>query len=80
MTYDEAVSLLPPTYAHALRLHGQGCDEEQIARELAVEAAAVGPLLRLAQAKLTRLLGTGQDAAAAPTEGESTPAPSNEQG
>jgi len=58
VTRDEALALLPPAYAKALQLHDQGCDEQRIAAELAVDAAAVGPLLRLANAKLTRLLAT----------------------
>jgi DNA-directed RNA polymerase specialized sigma24 family protein len=61
VTYDEALALLPPAYAQALRLHDQGCGEQRIAAELAIETAAVGPLLRLANAKLTRLLATAGD-------------------
>jgi DNA-directed RNA polymerase specialized sigma24 family protein len=62
VTHDEALALLPPAYARALQLQDQGYDEQQIAAQLAIDAAAVGSLLRLASAKLTRLLATtGQD-------------------
>jgi DNA-directed RNA polymerase specialized sigma24 family protein len=62
VTHDEALALLPPAYAQALQLQDRGYDEQQIAAELAIEAAAIGPLLRLANAKLARLLATtGQD-------------------
>jgi DNA-directed RNA polymerase specialized sigma24 family protein len=58
VTRDEALALLPPAYARALQLQDQGHDEPQIAAQLAIDAAAVGPVLRLANAKLARLLGT----------------------
>jgi DNA-directed RNA polymerase specialized sigma24 family protein len=58
VTHDEALALLPAAYARALRLQDQGYDEQQIAAELAIDAAAVGPVLRLANAKLARLLAT----------------------
>ena len=58
VTRDEALALLPPAYAQAIRLQDQGYDEQQIAARLAIDAAAVGPLLRLANAKLARLLAT----------------------
>lgn len=61
VTHDEALALLPPAYAQALRLQDQGCDEQQIAAQLAIEAAAVGSLLRLANAKLARLLAMAGD-------------------
>lgn len=56
MTYEEALDLLPVMYAQALHLRRLGCDEQAIAAELAVEPAAVGPMLQLAEAKLARLL------------------------
>jgi DNA-directed RNA polymerase specialized sigma24 family protein len=58
VTHDEALALLPSVYAQALQLHDQGYDAQQIAEELAIDAAAVGPVLRLANAKLARLLAT----------------------
>jgi DNA-directed RNA polymerase specialized sigma24 family protein len=57
---DEALAMLPTPYAQALRLRRQGLDPAGIARELAVDDAAIGPLLRLAEAKLARLLEAGQ--------------------
>jgi DNA-directed RNA polymerase specialized sigma24 family protein len=63
VTRDEALRLLPPAYAHALDLNGRGFDEQQIADELAIDLAAVGPLLRLAEAKLARLLEMNTSAA-----------------
>jgi hypothetical protein len=68
MTQDEALDLLPPAYARALQLQSQGRNEQWIARELGVEAAAVGPLLRLAEAKLTRLVSTTRGAESATTD------------
>lgn len=62
MTYDDAVALLPPVYARALQLHDEGWDKRRIARELAVDPAAIGPMLHLAQAKLTRLMQLERDA------------------
>jgi DNA-directed RNA polymerase specialized sigma24 family protein len=61
VTRDEALALLPPAYVQALQLQDQGCGEQQIAAELAIEAAAVAPLLRLANAKLARLLAMAGD-------------------
>jgi DNA-directed RNA polymerase specialized sigma24 family protein len=68
VTYEEALRLLPPAYVQALHLLSQGWDEQRIASELAVDEAAVGPLLRLAEAKLTRLLNTEQDTKRSETE------------
>jgi hypothetical protein len=53
---DESVlARLPEAYAAALRLRGQGLDEATIAAQLELEPQAVGPLLRLAEAKLAAL-------------------------
>ena len=57
MDRDEALSQLPGLYGRALRLREQGCDRAQIAVELDVPAEAVGMLLRVAEAKLARLIG-----------------------
>jgi len=46
---------LPETYALALRLRGEGLDDDAIARVLHIETESVGPLLDLAQSKLAGL-------------------------
>jgi hypothetical protein len=51
MDRAEAVRLLPEAYARALTLRAQGHDDTRIA-----VPEAIGPLLRLAEAKLQRLL------------------------
>ena len=56
MDRAEAVRLLPEKYARALLLRDQGCEEAQIAAALDIVPEAIGPLLRLAEAKLQRLL------------------------
>jgi hypothetical protein len=53
---DEALGLLPATYALALRLRDAGSSDVVIATRLGIEREAVGPLLRIARAKLGRLL------------------------
>ena len=56
MDRAEAVRLLPETYARALTLRDQGCDNAQIAAALGIVPEAIGPLLHLAEAKLQQLL------------------------
>jgi hypothetical protein len=56
MDRAEAVRLLPEKYAHALVLRDQGYDDTRIAAALDIVPEAIGPLLRLAEAKLQRLL------------------------
>jgi hypothetical protein len=56
MDRAEAVRLLPEKYARALVLRDQGCDDVRIAAALDIVPEAIGPLLRLAEAKLQRLL------------------------
>ena len=51
-----ALARLPATYADALRLRARGLDEPAIATELGLEPQAVGPLVRVATAKLATLL------------------------
>jgi DNA-directed RNA polymerase specialized sigma24 family protein len=50
-----AMSRLPEPYAAALRLHDMG-DDDRIAERLGIEPAGVPALLRLATAKLKRLV------------------------
>jgi DNA-directed RNA polymerase specialized sigma24 family protein len=52
----EALAQLPVAYAVALRLSDLGVSTEMIAHALDIEPDAVGPLLRLAHAKLRELL------------------------
>lgn len=55
MDRSAALDLLPPTYAEALRLAEAGL-EDAIPEQLGIAPEAVGPLLRLARAKLAALL------------------------
>jgi DNA-directed RNA polymerase specialized sigma24 family protein len=56
MDFASALKELPEVHAAVLRLHHAGTDAAGIAAELGIDADAVGPLLRVAEAKLTRLL------------------------
>jgi DNA-directed RNA polymerase specialized sigma24 family protein len=51
----EALQLLPEPYARALRLRDAG-KESLISERLGIEPQAVGPLIRMAEEKLARLL------------------------
>jgi DNA-directed RNA polymerase specialized sigma24 family protein len=53
---EEARRRLPERHAQALRLRDQGLTEESIAGVLGIPLAAVRPLLKIAEAKLARLL------------------------
>jgi DNA-directed RNA polymerase specialized sigma24 family protein len=56
-----AIAELPEAYATAVQLVDAGVNEEQIAEQIGIELEAVGPLLRVARAKLARALAiTGQ--------------------
>lgn len=48
----EALARLPRPYAVALRLRADGAGDALIAARVGVEPEAVGPLLRIARAKL----------------------------
>ncbi len=56
-----AFSLLPPSYATALRLRLDGATPAEVGDALDVDTAAVGSLLILADAKLRELLITSGD-------------------
>jgi DNA-directed RNA polymerase specialized sigma24 family protein len=56
MDLESALSELPEAHAVALRLYRAGADTARIASELGIDIDAVGLLLRVAQAKLARLL------------------------
>ncbi len=50
-----ALTLLPTVYARALAFDAQGLDANQLAARLDVDVSSVGPLLRVARAKLAAL-------------------------
>ena len=52
----DALGELPVAYAVALRLSDAGVSTQVIAQAVGVEVEAVGPLLRLARAKLAEVL------------------------
>jgi DNA-directed RNA polymerase specialized sigma24 family protein len=54
----DALARLPVAYAVALRLSDLGVSTDVIAHAVGVEPEAVGPLLRLAHAKLRELSET----------------------
>lgn len=56
MDRSTAIDQLPEAYANALRLYDQGHNDQAIAASLGVAPEAVGPLLRLATAKLHSIL------------------------
>jgi DNA-directed RNA polymerase specialized sigma24 family protein len=62
MDRAEAVRLLPEKYARALVLRDQGYDDARIAAALGIVPEAIGPLLRLAEAKLQQLLDNPPEA------------------
>ena len=53
-------SIGPEAYAAALRLQDEGHDDKAIAVRLGLAPAAVGPLLRVAAAKLHNILAAGE--------------------
>jgi DNA-directed RNA polymerase specialized sigma24 family protein len=60
MDRGTAIDRLPEAYANALRLCDQGHDNEAIAARLHLAPEAVGPLLRLAAAKLQTILAANE--------------------
>jgi DNA-directed RNA polymerase specialized sigma24 family protein len=62
MDRSTALGRLPETYAAALRLQDEGHDNNAIATRLDLAADAVGPLLRVAAAKLRTILTAGEEA------------------
>jgi DNA-directed RNA polymerase specialized sigma24 family protein len=53
-----AIGELPEAYATAIRLADDGLEHDAIAQRLGVAVESVGPLLRVASAKLARVLAT----------------------
>lgn len=60
MQRGEALDQLPARYAVALRLVESGAEPGLIARALGIEPESVGPLLQLADAKLSELLASDE--------------------
>ena len=56
MDVASALDELPEVHAAVLRLRHAGIDAAGVAAVLRIDIDAVGPLLRVAEAKLTRLL------------------------
>ena len=71
MDRADAIAGLPPSYQHVLQLVATGCPDDEIARQLGVEAQAVRSLIDLAEAKLARLITSSR--AGDTTGGEETP-------
>jgi DNA-directed RNA polymerase specialized sigma24 family protein len=62
MLSDElALDQLPEAHAAVLRLRDLGLSERTIAERLGLEPEAVGPLLRLAEAKRAALLASARE-------------------
>jgi DNA-directed RNA polymerase specialized sigma24 family protein len=58
---SEALELLPPSYAKALRLQDRGASQHAIARELGVPPEAVPRLLQIGASKLDAILERALD-------------------
>ena len=61
MDRSTAIDRLPEAYAVALRMQDEGHDDQAIAVRLGLALAAVGPLLRMAAAKLHTILAAGEE-------------------
>lgn len=61
MDRSTAIDRLPEAYAAALRLQDEGHDDNAIAVRLDLAPAAIGPLLRVAEAKLNSILAAGEE-------------------
>jgi DNA-directed RNA polymerase specialized sigma24 family protein len=61
MDRSTAIDRLPKAYAAALRLQDEGHDDNAIAARLGMAPTAVGPLLRVAAAKLHAILAAGEE-------------------
>jgi DNA-directed RNA polymerase specialized sigma24 family protein len=60
MDRGAALDRLPETYARALRLRDVGLRDEDIAMRLGIPPEAIAALLRVAEAKLTRLMASDE--------------------
>ncbi len=72
MDRSTAIDRLPEAYAAALRLQDEGHDDKAIAVRLGLAPAAVGPLLRVAAAKLHTILAAGEEGTR-PSLGDTAP-------
>ncbi len=61
MDRNTAIDRLPEAHAAALRLQDEGYDDNAIATRLDLAPAAVGPLLRVAAAKLHTIIAAGEE-------------------
>jgi hypothetical protein len=61
MDRSTAIDRLPKAYAAALHLQDEGHDDNAIAVRLGMAPTAVGPLLRVATAKLHAILTAGEE-------------------
>jgi DNA-directed RNA polymerase specialized sigma24 family protein len=61
MDRSTAIDRLPEAYAAALRLYDEGHDDQAIAARLHLPAEAVGPLLRVATAKLHSIFAANEE-------------------
>jgi DNA-directed RNA polymerase specialized sigma24 family protein len=61
MDRSTAIDRLPDAYAAALRLQDEGHDDKAIAARLDLAPTAVGPLLRVAAAKLQSILAATEE-------------------
>ncbi len=57
MERDEALDTLAAPYTRALRMADAGREHAEIAAELAIDIAAVAPLLAIGERKLARAMG-----------------------
>jgi DNA-directed RNA polymerase specialized sigma24 family protein len=60
MDRGAALDRLPETYANALRLRDAGLSDDAIATRFGIPQEAIAALLRLAEAKLARLMASEQ--------------------
>jgi DNA-directed RNA polymerase specialized sigma24 family protein len=61
MDRNTAIDRLPEAHAAALRLQDEGYDDNAIAARLDLAPATVGPLLRVATAKLYTIIAAGEE-------------------
>lgn len=59
--WQQTVDRLPFPYAEALRLRAAGVTDDVIAEVLTLEPEAVGPLMRMAEAKLAAIRDRDED-------------------
>ncbi len=70
MDRDAVTQRLPTTYRQILVWLADGCTEDEIARRLAIDPLAAGPLVRLAEAKFARIVEETRSATEGPATSE----------